>query len=147
MKNHFPTFLFACLFFLVANQISAQSAPSDSVYMMAQKMPEFPGGRAKVTEYLMKNVRMPQQCRDEKVGGMAVVEFVVEKDGTPSSFRVATSATEPFANNPEKLKLAKLLDEEALRLARNMPKWSPAEQDGQPVRARMRLPVKFTISF
>ena len=145
MKNSIHLFLAACLALFFSQNITAQSAPADSIYMMADKAAAFPGGPAKVTEYLVANVKMPQKCRDIHLGGMSVVEFVVEKDGTPSSFKIGTSATERYVGEPEKFKLAKLFDEEALRLARKMPHWLPAEQNGQPVRMQMRLPVKFTI--
>ncbi len=137
----------ASLAALFAAKAEAQSMAADSVYMMAQKMPEYPGGRMALTKYLMDNIKMPQKCRDEKLIGMSVVEFVVEKDGTPSNFVVSISSADRYASDPEKAATAKLFDKEALRLAAGMQKWSIAEQDGKPVRARMRLPVKFTIGF
>lgn len=145
MKNKIKSLLTVAAALFFSNLISGQTAPADSIYMMAEKPASFPGGHQKVTQYLMSNIKMPQKCRELQIGGMPVIEFVVEKDGTPSSFKVAESATTRYASDPVKFEAAKLIDEEALRLARNMAKWSPAEQDGQPVRMRMRLPMKFTI--
>lgn len=151
MKKLLFIFLAASTGLFLQAQTATDSAPTaakpspDSIYMMAETMPEFPGGNREVPSFLSKNVQMPQVCRDERVGGMAVVEFVVEKDGTPSNFKIAVSTQDRYESEPAKKKLAKLLDEEALRLARLMPKWSVATIGGEPVRVRMRLPVKFTI--
>lgn len=151
MKKHLFTFLALSSALFLQAQTEAEPAPvsakpsPDSIYMMAEISPEFPGGNKEVTGFLMKNVKMPQVCRDEQVGGMAVVEFVVERDGTPSNFKIAISTQDRYEQEPAKKKLAKLLDEEALRLARLMPKWSIASIGGEAVRMRMRLPVKFTI--
>jgi protein TonB len=38
------------------------------------------------------------------------------------------------------------LNREAKRLVREMPKWSPGEVKGKPVRARCRLPITFTLA-
>lgn len=150
LKKFLSVFLAATTTLVLSAQTGTDVAPTsakpsrDSIYMIAETMPEFAGGNKEVPGFLSKNVKMPQACRDERVGGMAVVEFVVEKDGTPSNFKIAVSTQDRYENEPAQKKLAKLLDEEALRLARLMPKWSVATIGGEPVRVRMRLPVKFT---
>ena len=37
------------------------------------------------------------------------------------------------------------LDAEALRIIRNMPKWTPGMQDGKPVRVKYLVPVTFRL--
>jgi outer membrane biosynthesis protein TonB len=144
MKNRFSLFLLLVFASFFSEKSAAQALAPDSIYLQAQVMPEYPGGRAALTQFLIKNVKMPKECRDAQVGGMTVVEFVVEKDGSPSNFKVAVSAKDRYESDVEKFELAEKLDAEALRLAEAMSKWSIASIDGQPVRIRMRLPVRFT---
>jgi hypothetical protein len=144
MKNRFSLFLLLVFASFFSKKMTAQSLAPDSIYLQAQVMPEYPGGRAALTQFLIKNVKMPKACSEAQVGGMTVVEFVVEKDGSPSNFKVAVSAKTRYEGNAEKFDLAEKLDVEAIRLAEAMSKWSIATSDGQPVRIRMRLPVRFT---
>lgn len=51
------------------------------------------------------------------VQGRVIVQFVIEKDGTPTEFKVARSV------DPD-------LDAEALRVLQTMPKWKPGMQRG-----------------
>jgi hypothetical protein len=144
MKNRFfffLSFIFASFF---SEKSLAQALANDSIYLQAQVMPEYLGGRAALTQFLISNVKMPKECTEAQVGGMTVIEFVVEKDGAPSEFKVAVSAKDRYEDDAEKFDLAEKLDAEALRLARAMRKWSIPTTDGQPVRVRMRLPVRFT---
>jgi len=36
-------------------------------------------------------------------------------------------------------------DEEAIRVVRSMPKWSPGKQRGRPVRVQFNMPIKFIL--
>jgi protein TonB len=85
---------------------------TEEVFMVVEQMPEFPGGMAKLMEYLSQNVRYPALAMQQRVQGRVVVEFVVNKDGSISDESILRSV------HP-------LLNEEALRLVKNMPKWSP----------------------
>ncbi|MBO7470452.1 MAG: energy transducer TonB [Bacteroidaceae bacterium] len=38
-----------------------------------------------------------------------------------------------------------VFNNEALRLVKSMPKWTPGTQNGQPVRCRFQLPITFRI--
>ena len=60
----------------------------------------------------------------------AEVFFVVEKDGSTSEFEVLDE------HHPA-------LEAEAVRILQQMPKWTPATQDGVKVRVEYTVPVKF----
>jgi protein TonB len=87
---------------------------------------------AKLMEYLSQNVRYPALAMQQRVQGRVVVEFVVNKDGSISEESILRSV------HP-------LLNEEALRLVKNMPKWSPGMQRGKAVRVRYTIPVLFRL--
>lgn len=93
----------------------------------------FPGGPAKMQEWIAKNVKYPQTSIELGEQGKVYVSFVVEPDGTISNVQVERGISED-------------LDREAKRLVRNMPAWNPGEAGGKKARTRCRLPINFTIN-
>ena len=100
------------------------------VFDKVDEMPQFPGGFAGLMQYLKTNVRYPEDAKEAGAQGNVIVSFIVEKDGSISNARV----TKPTHSS---------LDEEALRVISSMPKWTPAKQNGEAVRAELSLPVSF----
>lgn len=102
------------------------------IFTVVEEMPGFPGGEAKLFEYLQKNIKYPPVARENGIQGRVYVTFVVDKDG--------------------KIKDAKILrgigggcDEEALRVVRSMPEWKAGRQNGRSVQVQYNLPVNFTL--
>jgi protein TonB len=110
---------------------SAQQPGSDSVYAHCEVMPEFIGGDDALFCILGKNVHYPDSAKARGVKGMVYVAFVVEADGAVSEVQVARGV------DP-------LLDAEAVRVVRMMPRFKPGEQDGKAVRCNVHLPISFT---
>lgn len=104
----------------------------DEVFMVAEKMPEFPGGMKEMLKFLQENVKYPENAMKNNVQGRVIVQFVIEKDGTPTEFKVLRSV------DPD-------LDAEALRVMKAMPKWKPGMQKGQVVRVKFTVPVSFKL--
>lgn len=103
----------------------------DSVYHRynVDKKAQFPGGPDSLKSFIRKNLCYPSEelgC----VEGSVIVRFIIEKNGAISDVKVIRSI-EP------------LVDDEAVRVVRSMPKWIPAEKDGKAVRSRLMLPVKW----
>ena len=114
-------------------EIPAEKADTkDEVFMVVEQMPEFPGGMKELMTYLKDNIKYPKAAQDKKVQGRVIVQFVVEKDGTPTEFNVVRSV------DPD-------LDAEALRVLGGMPKWKPGMQKGQVVRVKYTVPVAFRL--
>lgn len=105
----------------------------NSVYDVVEQMPSFPGGISGLRTYLNQNIRYPAEAQENCVQGRVVVRFVVEKDGHISDVTVLRSV------DPS-------LDKEAVRVIRNMPRWSPGKQGGEPVRVRYTVPVSFRLN-
>jgi len=103
------------------------------VYEFPNKMPEPAGGFAAMYAFLKSNLAYPEIPRINGIGGQVWVEFVVEKDGGISNVKVLAGV------HPE-------LDKEAVRVVKMLPKWTPGEQLGKPVRCLYRIPIKFTIN-
>ena len=93
---------------------------------------EFPGGMDALRAFLAENCHYPKEAKEKQQQGVVLLEFVVEKDGTISAITVLRSVCE-------------VLDEEAIRVVRAMPKWKPGEDFGQPCRSYFQLPITFTL--
>lgn len=110
-----------------------QPVNSNRVYDVVEQMPSFPGGISGLRTYLNQNIRYPAVAQENGVQGRVVVSFVVGKDGHISDVTVVRSV------DPS-------LDKEAVRVIRNMPRWTPGKQGGEPVKVRFTVPVSFRLN-
>lgn len=115
-----------------AKEALADSTAKEEVFMVAEQMPEFPGGMKELLKFLQDNLKYPENAMKNNVQGRVIVQFVVEKDGTLTEFKVARSV------DPD-------LDAEALRVLQTMPKWKPGMQRGKIVRVKFTVPVSFKL--
>jgi protein TonB len=106
--------------------------PPAKVYDYVKEMPVYPGGQAEMMKFIYSKISYPATDLEMGTEGTVMVEFVVSETGKLVDFKVAR-------------KVSSGLDAEALRVARLMPAWTPGKQQGQPVRVRVRIPVKFEI--
>lgn len=110
-----------------------QPVNSNRVYDVVEQMPSFPGGISGLRTYLNQNIRYPAEAQETCAQGRVVVSFVVGKDGHISDVTVLRSV------DPS-------LDKEAVRVIRNMPRWTPGKQGGEPVKVRYNVPVSFRLN-
>ena len=103
------------------------------LYDVVEEMPQFPGGMKEMMQYLANNVRYPEEAVAKKTQGRVVVSFVVGKDGSISDVEVARS-------------IDPLIDDEAVRVVKSMPRWTPGKQKGKPVRVKFNVPVTFRLT-
>ena len=108
------------------------SESSEEVFGIVEQMPSFPGGQAKLMDYLSENIHYPEALAESCVQGRVIITFVVEKDGSISNVKVAKS-------------LDPLLDAEAVRVVSGMPKWIPGKQNGVTYRVKYTIPVTFRL--
>ncbi len=139
MKKGWILYLVTCLFCLSSTGMKANGNDvatgnqDDPVLTEADEMPLFPGGEGEMLKFISRSIRYPVEAVKEKKQGRVVVSFIVEKDG---------SITHPTV----KRGIDKSLDEEAVRVIKEMPKWTPAKHNGEVVRLEYTLPVVFRIS-
>lgn len=112
--------------------VPTDSVAKDEVFMVAEQMPEYPGGMKELFKFLQDNLKYPESAKKNNVQGRVIVQFVVEKDGTPTEFNVVRSV------DPD-------LDAEALRVMKTMSKWKPGMQRGEVVRVKYTVPVTFRL--
>ena len=116
----------------VAPEVVEEEVVEQEIFKIVEEMPAFPGGEAKLMEYVAKNVKYPQIARETGVQGRVYVNFVVEPDGSVSNVSVLRG-------------IGGGCDEEAIRVVKNMPKWKPGKQRGKAVRVSYMLPVNFKL--
>lgn len=113
--------------FEIAKQNEEQE---DKVHIKVDVKPEYEGGIQAFYEYVKKNLKMPKVENDVK--GNVIVAFVVEKDGSLSSFKILR---DPIG-----------MEKEVIEMLEACPKWKPAGmQDGKPVRVEYTLPIAVSI--
>ena len=93
-------------------------------------MPSFPGGPNALFEYLSKNIKYPVFEEKERQQGRVIVKFVVDTDGTVTNVKVAKSVNS-------------LLDAEAIRVTKAMPRWIPGKKNGEAVPVEYTIPITF----
>lgn len=102
------------------------------IFTVVENDPEFPGGMDALYKYLRDNIKYPQLARDNNITGKVYVTFVVEKDGSIASPRVLKD-------------IGGGCGQEAIRVVKSMPKWTPGKQRGKAVRVQFNLPVSFNL--
>jgi len=105
---------------------------SDEIFVAVAEMPEFPGGEQKLMEFLRENIVYPKLAIEIGLSGKVTVGFVVEPDGSLSNIRVARG-------------ISPLLDNEAIRVVKMMPKWKPGKQRQKAVKVGYNLPIEFNL--
>lgn len=122
---------------------SSAVADNDTIYKVVENLPEFPGGTGELMTYLMKNLVYPQECNAVPGFGMRViVRVVVEKDGSLSDITVLNHK-DSNKETPENKAAREAARNEAVRVVKSMPKWTPAKHKGKAVRCYFTMPVTF----
>lgn len=94
----------------------------------------FPGGEAKWRQYLERNANAQVAADNGAPEGTytCIVQFVVDKEGNISDVRALTSHGYG-------------IEEEAMRVIRKGPRWTPAIQNGRNVKAYRKQPITFVV--
>jgi TonB family protein len=114
---------------------SQENEASDKVkpYTYVEQMPQFKGGDTEMMKFLARNIRYPKDAQEAGAEGLAVVSFVVDKDGSLHDITLLKSLHES-------------LDKEAMRVVEAMQgQWTPGSQNGELVPVRYTLPVRFAM--
>ncbi|MFA9214698.1 MAG: energy transducer TonB [Candidatus Methylacidiphilales bacterium] len=110
----------------------AKAQTKDSIYVMVQVAPEYPGGENAMYEFISKNVNYPVKEKENGITGRVAVRFAVMQDGSINNIEILTKTPEAF-------------NQEVIRVIKAMPKWKPGMQDGKAVPVYFTLPVSFQL--
>lgn len=121
--------------FFAGNVMNAQEnkEPENPVFFQVEEMPEFPGGHGALRTFISNNVRYPKVAQENGIQGKVYVTFVVDSDGSITNAKIARGV------DPS-------LDQEALRIVNELPKWQPGKQRGQFVKVSYTVPISFALN-
>lgn len=106
----------------------------DPAFQVVKTMPSYPGGFDEMTKFLVSNIKYPDAAKAAGIQGAVFVTYIVEKDGSITNVKILRG-------------IGAGCDEEALRVVREMPKWTPGKNDaGETVRVIFNLPIKFSLN-
>ena len=108
------------------------SVQTEKPFIIVAQMPHFPGGKMALNRYISDHLVYPFEAMKHNIQGKVNVEFVVEKDGSVVQVRTVGP------------KLGYGLEEQAVKLFSNMPKWVPGKQDGKEVPVYQLIPIIFS---
>ena len=118
-----------------SNTATASSSGTKSLnepLEIADRMPSFPGGTVALQEFLDSRLAYPAEAREHEIEGKVYIRFVVNADGSLSDFRLMRG-------------IGFGCDEEALRVAKSLPKWIPGRQGLTRVPVKYTLPIRFKL--
>lgn len=109
-----------------------QISPRENIpFQMVEVKPTFQGGDANTfSRWVNENLVYPQEAQDKNIQGRVTLSFTVSETGTVTDVKVLRGV------DP-------LLDEEALRVVRQSPKWTPGQSEGKAVPVTFTFPVIF----
>ncbi|MNE30630.1 transport protein TonB [compost metagenome] len=93
--------------------------------------------------YLVNNLKYPIEALQKDIQAKIYIKFVVEKDGSITN----VTATKKIAIKPimPEAQIEYGLPEEAERVIRQMPNWTPGLIDDKPVRTYFVVPITFRL--
>ena len=123
MKNKSLLIFLFCFSILFGQQMD-----KDSIYLNVEKMPIIKGGFAAVG----KKIRYPNIAKQMGMQGVVYIGFIVNSEGKVEDPKILKS-------------VAKILDEEAIRVVEKEIEFEPGYQEGKAVPVRFVLPIKFKL--
>ncbi len=138
------------------------------IFEVVEEMPTFPGctetdarerkacADQKMLRWVYSQVTYPAIARIYEAEGIVVVGFVVDRDGSLTNIELRRSVLPKYdetIHDAEEINArraaANALNEESLRVVNLMAalpeKWIPGKRNGQTVRVRYNLPIRFKL--
>lgn len=112
----------------VHNKAEFKESDIYATFDEVEEKPEFPGGQGEFYKFIGRTFKVSPEAKKNKVKGKAFVQFVIEKDGSLSSFKVVKD-------------LGFGVGDEAIRVLKLSPKWIAGAVDGKAVRVKYDLPI------
>ncbi|MEO6547283.1 MAG: energy transducer TonB [Ferruginibacter sp.] len=106
----------------------------DKIFTKVENEAQFPGGQQAWIRYLQKNLNANAPVDNGAPSGtyQVIVKFIVSKDGSISDVQAETK--HGFG-----------MEDEAVKIIKRGPKWTPALQNGRNVNAYRRQPITFIV--
>ena len=121
-----------------AAEPETQAEPADESeaipFVLVETKPKFEGGDAnQFSFWVNQRLHYPPEAKQKGLQGRVTLQFTVEKDGSVTGVKVLRGV------HP-------LLDDEAVRIVSESPKWTPGTVLGEPTRVVYNFPVVFQLT-
>lgn len=104
-----------------------------TIFEIVQQKPEFPGGDLALQKWIARNIKYPSIARLNDIQGKVFVRFCVTKSGMVEQVSIARGVDT-------------LLDNEAIRVVKLLPRWEPGKQRDKPVNVWYHVPINFQLN-
>lgn len=118
---------------VVAICYTIKDGATDTVYLMIEKLPEYPGGYTEMMADIRANMTYPRSARRLGIDGTVYVSMVIDKKG---------NVTNPYVIEGIQVQC----DEVALQAVRKLKRWAPGTVHDRPVAVRVTLPIRFKLN-
>ncbi len=129
-------FIFIFLTFFAIQSVDAQDAVYEApslgpafAYETVEVKPEFDGGYIAFVKFVASNFVLPEV---ESLSGAVKVSFVIGINGKIDNIKVIQDLGEGTG-------------EEAIRVLKSCPTWTPGEQEGKKVKVLVNMPINLKI--
>ncbi|MCI0474326.1 MAG: TonB family protein, partial [Ignavibacteria bacterium] len=112
---------------------TAADDDDETIFILAEYLPEYPGGHNALRSFVSTNIKYPRAAKDNKIQGTVYLRFEVKKTGKIGKIEIQKGV------NP-------LLDEEAVRVVSLLPDFIPGSQNGKAVNVWYSLPIEFRLT-
>lgn len=132
MKKIIFIFLVIFSFQVAVAQDAVYEAPSLGpaiAYETVEVKPEFDGGYTAFVKYVASNFVLPEV---ESLSGAVKVSFVIGTNGKIDNIKIIQDLGEGTG-------------EEAVRVLKSCPNWTPGEQEGKKVKVLVNMPINLKI--
>lgn len=100
--------------------------------IVPMRVPMYPGGSEEMDKFIKANMVYPKKALKKGIQGTVIVGANVQEDGTLTDLKVVKGVDS-------------LLDKEALRIVKKMPKWEPAGVEKRSFVEYTEIPIVFEI--
>lgn len=112
---------------------SGSGGTSTGYELIADKMPEFPGGEEALLNHIKKNAKFTRTALENNASGTIYVSFIVDERGEVIQPKIEKG-------------IGFGMDEMVLNVIKNLPSFTPAEQNGRKVKIKLMVPVRFQLN-
>lgn len=125
------SFIFILFTYTAVN--AQDNSSKEEIFSKVDVMPEYPGGMDDLSYFFFTHLKYPDDAKKNKIEGTVFISFIVDEVGRVKNVKVVKGVYPS-------------LDKEAVRVASQMPNWTPGKHNGKNVKVQFNLPVKFTLA-
>lgn len=128
---------------IIAQTVDCSTAKrADEVFQVVESMPRFSGcehitelndrkqcAQSNLMKYIGDNFQYPEAAKASNIEGTVVVRIIVNHQGCPIDTRIVRSLSDE-------------VDQEVIRIMKQMPRWIPGKQRDKTVDVYFNIPVK-----